>query len=196
MGPTAADSCFDVAIWFLDRAMGDGEYLQPQKLHRLLYLAQSYYGVARHGEKLMPATFVVTDDGPVEPTVFKAFARGKPAVDLTPIEEVPRHVLDSVWRQFGAHSADHLGKLVKRHPPYMDALSAGIGAEITFESMVEFYSIDGLSRRKANGSTGAPGGTVTPTGAPAAEKVLRPKVLRNHSGKPVSATRWMPKRVD
>lgn len=192
MRPTAVASSFEVAFWFLDRAVSDGEYLQPQKLQRLMFLAQAYFGVLQGGVKLMPATFVATDDGPVEPTVFKAFARGKPAVDLAPIEEVPRHVLDSVWRQFGAHSADHLGKLVKRHPPYMDALSAGTGAEITFESMVEFYSIDGLSRRKS----GAPAGAVTPTGAPAAEKVLRPKVLRNHSGKPVSATRWMPKRVD
>ena len=32
--------------------------------------------------------------------------------------------------------------------------------------------------------------------APSASKVLRPKVMRNHSGKPVSTTRWMPKRVD
>jgi hypothetical protein len=68
-----------------------------------------------------------------------------------------------------------------------------VGAEITFESMVAFYSIDGLSRRKG---AGAGPGAVTTSDAPAPEKVLRPKVLRNHSGKPVSATRWMPKRVD
>jgi uncharacterized phage-associated protein len=190
--PTAVASSFEVAFWFLDRAVSDGEYLQPQKLQRLMFLAQAYFGVLQGGVKLMPATFIVTDDGPVEPTVFKAFARGRPAVDLSPVEEVPRHVLDSVWRQFGAHSADHLTKLVKRHPPYMDALAAGLGVEITFESMVEFYSTDGLSKRRGGASTGA----VTETGAPAAEKVLRPKVLRNHSGKPVSATRWMPKRVD
>jgi uncharacterized phage-associated protein len=191
--PTAVASSFEVAFWFLDRAVSDGEYLQPQKLQRLMFLAQAYFGVLQGGVKLMPATFVVTDDGPIEPTVFKAFARGRPAVDLSPIEEVPRHVLDSVWRQFGAHSADHLTKLVKRHAPYLDALSAGLGAEITFESMVEFYSTEGLSRRKGGG---APTGDVTAIGVPAAEKVLRPKVLRNHSGKPVSATRWMPKRVD
>jgi uncharacterized phage-associated protein len=191
--PSAVASSFEVAFWFLDRAVSDGEYLQPQKLQRLMFLAQAYFGVLQGGAKLMPATFVATEDGPVEPTIFKAFTRGRPAVDLSPVDEVPRHILDSVWRQFGAHSADHLAKLVKRHPPYMDALAAGVGAEITFESMVAFYSIDGLSRRKG---TGAGPGAVTTSGAPAPEKVLRPKVLRNHSGKPVSATRWMPKRVD
>ncbi len=194
MRPTAVPSGFEVAFWFLDRAQSDGEYLQPQKLQRLMFLAQAYFGVLQGGAKLMPATFVATEDGPLEPTLFKAFARGKPAVDVAPVEELPRHIMDSVWRQFGAHSPDHLGKLIKRHAPYLDAISVGAGTEITLEAMVDFYSTDGLTRKKGTGATAGMG--VTASGAPAAEKVLRPKVLRNHSGKPVSATRWMPKRAD
>src|SRR6185437_10665556 len=104
MGPTAVASCFEGAFWFLDRAQSDGEYLQPQKLQRLMFLAQAYFGVLQHGAKLMPATFIAAEDGPIEPTVFRAFARGKPLVDLEPVAEVPKHILDSIWRQFGAHS--------------------------------------------------------------------------------------------
>lgn len=186
MRPTAVDSSFEVAFWFLDRAIEDGEYLQPQKLQRLLYLAQAYFGVLQNGLKLMPATFIAREEGPVEPTIFKALARGRPAVDLTPIDDVPRHVLDSVWRQFGAHSADYLDKLIRRHPPFADALAAGISTEITLESMIEFYGTQGAGRKSAHAAKDAP----------SASKVLRPKVMRNHSGKPVSTTRWMPKRVD
>lgn len=186
MRPTAVDSSFEVAFWFLDRAIEDGEYLQPQKLQRLLYLAQAYFGVLQNGLKLMPATFVAREEGPVEPTIFKALARGRPAVDLTPIDDVPRHVLDSVWRQFGAHSVDYLDKLIRRHPPFADALAAGIATEITLESMIEFYGTQGAGRKSAHAVKDAP----------SASKVLRPKVMRNHSGKPVSTTRWMPKRVD
>jgi uncharacterized phage-associated protein len=188
MGPTAVASCFEVAFWFLDRAQSDGEYLQPQKLQRLMFLAQAYFGVLQHGAKLMPATFIAAEDGPIEPTVFRAFAHGKPLVDLEPVAEVPKHILDSIWRQFGAHSTDHLGKLVRKHPPYLDALSAGPGAEIAFEAMIDFYGTQSLSRRR--------GGAVAAKDVPSAEKVLRPKVMRNHSGKPVSVNRWMPKRVD
>lgn len=166
--------------------MEDREYLQPQKLHRLMFLAQAYYGVLQHGAKLMPATFVASDDGPIEPTIFLAFARGRPILDLSPIDEVPRHILDSVWRQFGAHSAEHLNKLIKRHPPFADALSVAPNTEISFEGMVEFYGTQGLARKQSTAASDAP----------SAAKVLRPKVMRNHSGKPVSATRWMPKRVD
>ena len=56
-----------MAFWFLDRAQSDGEYLQPQKLQRLMFLAYAYYGVLQHGAKLMPATFVATADGPSRP---------------------------------------------------------------------------------------------------------------------------------
>lgn len=191
MGPTAADSSFDVAIWFLDRAMGDGEYLQPQKLHRLLYLAQAYYGVARHGEKLMPATFVATADGPIEPTLYRAMERGRPLIDVHPLDEQAVHILDSVWRQFGAHSIDHLNKLVRRHPPYLDAFERAPMSEIPFESMIRFYGADGLKRRQSQGEA-------EPARSPAApvDEVLRPKTMRNHDGKPVSVRRWAPRRVD
>jgi uncharacterized phage-associated protein len=186
MRPTAVSSCFEVACWFLDRAVGDGEYLQPQKLHRLMYLAQAYFGVLQHGAKLMPATFIAAHEGPIEPTVFLAFARGRPMLDLAPIDDVPRHVLDSVWRQFGAHSVDYLNKLVMRHPPYADALAAAPQAEIPFEAMVEYYGTQGLGRKTSAAATAAP----------AASKVLRPKVMRNHDGKPVSTVRWTPKRAE
>lgn len=187
MRPTAVESCFEVACWFLDRAGDDGEYLQPQKMHRLLYLAQAYFGVLQSGAKLMPATFIALDEGPVEPTIFRAFARGRPAVDLKPIDDVARHILDSIWRQFGAHSAEHLNKLIRRHPPFADAYAAEPGAEILFESMVDFYGTQGLTRRQSN---------MVADDAPTAGKVLRPKVMRNATGKPVNVNRWTPKRAD
>ena len=186
MRPTAVESCFEVANWFLDRALNDGEYLQPQKLQRLMFLAHAYYGVLQNGHKLMPATFIAAEEGPIEPTVFKAFARGRPMVDVGPVDATTAHILDSVWRQFGAHSTDHLGKLLTRHPPYADARAVARGAEISLEAMVDFYGTQGLGRRRAGAAVPA-----TP-----ADKVLRPKVMRNHAGKPVSATRWMPKRAD
>ncbi len=191
MRPTAVESCFEVACWFLDRAINDGEYLQPQKLHRLMFLAQGYFGVLQNGAKLMPATFIATDEGPIEPNVFRAFARGRPQVDVKPIDETPRHILDSIWRQFGAHSTEHLNKLIRRHPPYADALASSPGAEILFESMVDFYGTQGLSRRPS-----VAGDAATAEGnEPAAGKVLRPKVMRSYNGKPVTVNRWTPKRA-
>jgi uncharacterized phage-associated protein len=197
MMPTAVETCFEAAFWFLDRALNDGEHLQPQKMQRLLFLAQAYYGVAHNGQKLMPATFVALDEGPLEPTLYRAFARGKPIVDLSPVEEKPQHLMDSIWRQFGALSADRLTKLVKRHPPYIAAFEAGPMTEISFAAMVAFYGDQGLVRRKSaepspfENQAGNNGGF----DAPGIERVMRPKVARNHDGKPVNVKAWMPKRV-
>ena len=63
MRPTAVESGFEAAFWFLERALNDGEALQPQKLQRLLFLAQAYFGVAHAGAKLMPGIFVAAEDG-------------------------------------------------------------------------------------------------------------------------------------
>jgi uncharacterized phage-associated protein len=169
-------SSFDVALWLYDRALNDNEYLQPQKLHRLLYLAQAYWAVAHHGRKLMPAVFVAEELGPVEPTLFHAFENGRPSITANPLSDPVKHFMDSVWRRFGAHSAEHLNKTIGNHAPYVDARNKGIGVEIPLAAMTEYYT---AARSAAKG-------------APGVTEVLRPRVMRSQDGKPVSVNKWMP----
>ena len=177
--PFAVTSCLDVAFWFTDRALNDREYLQPQKLHRLMYLAQAYFSVAYPGRKLMPAVFVTDEMGPVEPTVFHALAYGRPhMVESHPIPEQVAHFLDSIWRRFGASTADQLTQRVNQHTPVAEAMGKGAGEEIAFEAMVTFYASEAATRR---------------SGALPVDKVLRPRVMRSQDGKPVSVTAWRPK---
>ena len=191
MHKPAVDSCFDVAFWLLDRALDDGEYLQPQKMHRLLYLAQAYYASAKHGAKLMPAVFVIGPEGPVEPNVYRAMERrGRPMVDTIKPDEDAVHVLDSVWRQFGAKSVERLNTAIKNHPPVVEASELGQGTEISFDSMGAFYV-------KTLGSTTRDRRRIDEKGdAPAPDRVLRSKVMRSHTGKPVAVNQWSPRRID
>lgn len=192
MKPPVCDSPFDVAFWLLHRATEDGEYLQPQKLQRMLYLAQAYYGVASQGQKLMPCVFVTTALGPVEPSTWRAFERGRPNIDFQPVPQTQRHFLDSLWRRFGSHSVDYLTRTTVSHPPYQDALAIGARAEITFDSMVAYY---GRRPDDKDGSSLAEGdlpGAGDGRTAPALENVIRPEVMRSHKGKPVNVRRWMP----
>lgn len=192
MRKPAVESCFDVAFWLLDRALDDGEYLQPQKMHRLLFLSQAYYASARHGAKLMPACFVAGPDGPIEPTVFRAMERGRPMVDTSPLDPESEHVMDSVWRQFGAKSIENLNKAIGGHPPVALAHENGPGTEISFEEIVEYY-VKALSN---NLSRTAPSHHASSDEAPSPDKVLRPKLMKSHTGKPVEVNRWSPRRVD
>jgi hypothetical protein len=61
--------------------------------------------------------------------------------------------------------------------------------ESCFEAMMEFYGAEGLTRRRS-------GIKSAQSDAPAAHRVFRPKVMRNHARKPVNVNPWMPKRVD
>ena len=75
--PADVSNAFDIAFWFADTALNENEYLQPQKLQRLLFIAQSYYCIVQKGRKLMPAVFVADETGPMEPNVYMAFSRGR-----------------------------------------------------------------------------------------------------------------------
>ncbi|MCW9040246.1 MAG: hypothetical protein OQJ76_07085 [Rhodospirillales bacterium] len=171
--PAAVDSSFDVAFWFLDVALDHNEYLQPQKLQRLMFLSQAYYAVAFSGKKLMPCVFVAEEAGPLEPSTFKAFAKGRPDVDVELV--MPQQVemfLDSIWRRFGHHSPDYLNRVCKDNKAYRNARKKGRRAEITAEAMNKAFA--------------------QPASGPGIEQVMRPKVMRSHTGKPVSVKTWMP----
>lgn len=179
MTPPAVPSTFDLVAWFTDRALNDGEYLQPLKLHRLLFLAQAYFAVAYRGQKLAPATFIAEEHGPVEPDVWRVLSSGRPYIESVPPNERVEQFLDSIWRRFGSHSTDYLGSLVNSHPPYADAYLAAPRSEIPLASMVEFY---GRAREEKRRGAEAPG----------IDEVLRPRTMVTAGGKPVSVRRWSP----
>ena len=171
--PAAVETMYDVAAWFMDHALNDNEYLQPMKMHRLLFLSQSYFAIAYHGRKLAPGVFVADDMGPIEPHIFRAFEQGRPSFYLNtnmpgPVETF----LEGIWRRFGAYSADKLGDICKKTPAYQNAIQKGKRAEIPFAHMIESFS-----KSKE---------------APSVDKVLKPRVLRSQDGRAVQVKSWAP----
>ncbi|WP_417821102.1 Panacea domain-containing protein [Terasakiella sp.] len=169
----AVETMYDVAAWFMDHALNDNEYLQPMKMHRLLFLSQSYFAIAYHGRKLAPGVFVADDMGPIEPHVFRAFEQGRPSFYLN--TNLPAHIetfLESIWRRFGSYSADKLSDITKKTPAYQKAIKKGRRTEIEFKIMVASFS-----KHKE---------------APSIDKVLKPRVLRSQTGRPVQVKSWAP----
>jgi uncharacterized phage-associated protein len=169
----AVETMYDVAAWFMDHALNDNEYLQPMKMHRLLFLSQSYFAIAYHGRKLAPGVFVADDMGPIEPHIFRAFEQGRPSFYLNTNLPAPIETfLESIWRRFGSYSADKLSDITKKTPAYQKAIQKGRRTEIEFKDMV-------LSFKKSKE-------------APSVDKVLKPRVLRSQSGRPVQVKSWAP----
>jgi uncharacterized phage-associated protein len=171
--PAAVNSAFDIAFWFADMGCESNDYLQPQRLQHLLFLAQAYFAALHNGRKLMPACFVADELGPTEPNVYVAFSRGRPNVDASlflPDEVIA--VLRGIWRRFGHHSAERLASLVKETAAYRDAFHRGPRAEISLEAM---------RRSVARGDK-----------SPSPTQIVRPKLMRTQDGRPVVVKAWAP----
>ena len=171
--PAAAKSAFDIAFKFADKALGKNEYLQPQKLQRLMFLAQCAYAVRHRGRRLMPAVFVADDLGPIEPNIHLAFSRGRPDIDVDPrLPEDAQAVLDDVWNRFGHCSTEHLTRITKDTLAYRLARQRGDGGEIDPDMMR--LSLVGDDAK------------------PATLPTARPKIMRTQTGRPVSVNAWTP----
>lgn len=170
---TDVDNAFDIAFWFADTALNENEYMQPQKLQRLLFLSQAYYAVAYDGRTLMPAVFVADEIGPVEPNIFMAFSKGRPDVDAELF--LPHEVegfLQAIWRRFGHFSIERLNRLCNGTSAYRQARGRGHREQITLEAMR-------LSFVRAETTPGV-------------DRVVKPKMLVTQSGKPVQVRSWTP----
>ncbi len=171
--PAEVKSAFDIAFWFADAALEANEYLQPQKLQRLLFLSQGYYSVLHDGKKLMPAMFVADELGPTEPNIHASFSRGRPNIDvdmfLGPDVEA---FLDSIWRRFGHFSMDRLNAITKGTSAYRQAFRRAPRSEIHLDEMR-------LSFARAEKTPGV-------------KQVVKPKVLVTQHGKPVQVKAWNP----
>ncbi len=171
--PADVDNAFDVAFWFADTALNENEYLQPQKLQRLMFIAQAYYSVAFNGRRLMPAAFVADEMGPIEPNIYIAFSKGRPEVDAQLF--LPYEVetfLDGIWRRFGHHSTERLNSMTKDTSAYKQAYKQGNRAKISLDAMR-------LSFARAEKTPGV-------------AQVIKPKIFRTQSGKPVTVKAWNP----
>lgn len=171
--PADVSNAFDVAFFFADTALAENEYLQPQKLQGLMFLAQAYYSVAFKGRKLMPAVFVADERGPLEPNVYMAFSKGRPEIDADLF--LPHEVegfLDAIWRRFGHFSTEKILSMTKETTAYKRARKRGNRAEIDIVDMQ-------LSFIRAEKTPGV-------------EQVVKPKVYRTQSGRPVTIKSWSP----
>ena len=126
----AARSSLDIALWFLATAQDFGMRLQPIKLQRLLYFAQVRYADRHGGAKLMPATFLATELGPLEPTVHHVFESGLTELGAKPPSREVETLLNEVWRRYGRKGAVELEAIVKADHAYHKARERGLDSEI------------------------------------------------------------------
>ncbi|MEQ8344807.1 MAG: hypothetical protein RIB84_08355 [Sneathiellaceae bacterium] len=125
----ATRSALDIAFWLLERGMIEGWPLPPKRLRAMMYLAQARFA-EREARKLMPATFLVTRQGPLEPTVTLVLVSGlkRPWAPLLP--PAAATFMEDFWERYGRLATSDMQKEVSRHPAWVDAWALGPGTEV------------------------------------------------------------------
>lgn len=121
----------------------------------------------------MPCCFLAEELGPIEPTIYKVFAHGRP--DVEPdifLTEAAQEFLNGLLRRFGHFDPARLARLTNESDAYCQALARGRRAEISHDEMrLSFIQSDA---------------------GPDVSQIVRPKVLRTATGRPVTVQRWAP----
>ena len=132
MSAPAVRSTLDVVFWVLKCGDSVGRGLSARKVQCFLYLAQAHFAGQNDGRKLMPATFIATQIGPIEPTVYNIFEEGCPRI-LTALPG-PRieTFLHDVWRRYEELGEEALHNIACEHESYRVGLAQGRNSEIDF----------------------------------------------------------------
>lgn len=171
--PSDVNSAFDIALWYSDMALNENVVMQPQKLQRLLFISQAFYSVAYPRRRLMPAMFVADELGPIEPNIFMSFSKGRPDVDVELfLPDDVETFLRSIWGRFSAYDMDRLNEITNETLAYKQALNRGVRSEITLDAMRLSFERNETTHD--------------------VRSVIKPKVMRSQSGRPVIVKAWNP----
>ncbi len=139
MPATLLRSTLDVAIWFHERAESLGKPLNPGMMHCLLYLAQARFASETQGRKLMPATFIATGFGPLEPTVYHVFEGGRPDIEAVYPSGRAEVLLHEIWERYSVKQVEDVRRLIEGDAAFSRSLAKGKNSEIPVQAMTLAY---------------------------------------------------------
>ena len=135
----AIRSTFDVISWLEARSAAEEISLNPSTLMKLLYLGQALYASDNNTSKLMPATFLATEVGPIVPDVFLAMEQGMKFTN--PVEPAPavEELLSTIWETYSGLSETELDDILNADMAIKAAKERGRNSEISVTEMAEAY---------------------------------------------------------
>lgn len=188
----AARSTHDILAWLKAEDWPSRQTENPTHMIRLLYLAQALYAASHKQRKLMPATFLATVAGPMEPDIFLALDSG--VTIRSPLKPSPEVVaflrsFHATLRDFGKAEMDIL---LAKDTALRTAMARGRNSEITTADMAAAYSkgIPAITRET--------GGALRPPlsrdGRSDLDAAPNEKQEVRFTADGRSVTRWVPKR--
>ena len=177
MSLSAISSSLDAANWFFRRADKDDSYLENDKLHQLLFLAQVHFALSNNMEYLIPALFICDERGFTEPNLAKILNYGMPLMEAPAFAEKINSFLELIWKKYSSMSNRELSEFIKSSDAYIDNYQTGKKNIVALESMAQNFksSLNPRSFSKAGTSNSR-------------------KILISQNG-PVMVSAWQPRKL-
>lgn len=177
MSIPAANSSLDVANWFFKKAEVDGWYLETEKLHHLLFLAQTHYALANNYAYLMPSLFVTDENGFTEPGLAKALSFGRPLMPAPRFDSAVNNFLDLIWQKYASMSIRELSGFIKNSASYTENYQPGHRHVVPLETMAARFK-----------------SSINPRSLDRAVSMTSKKILISQNG-PVAVSKWQPRKL-
>ncbi|MBL4908263.1 MAG: hypothetical protein JKX94_12480 [Sneathiella sp.] len=190
----AIRSTFDIVAWLEERGAQSSVPLNSPTLMKLLYLSQAIYASEHNMAKLMPATFLATDAGPIEPDLFIAMEHGVSLDDPVSPSDHVEEVLLAIWQCHVEKSAEEFEKITHSDTAIAKAKEKGRNSEILVKDMAEAYS-GGISAFLGQGLANKfPDGTTYDVKHSNLDAVPSENQEVRFTADGRSVTKWVPKR--
>ena len=178
MSMPAINSALDAANWFFRRADRDDAFLENDKLHHLLFLAQVRFALNNNMEYLIPNLFVCDERGFSEPTLIQILQHGLPLMEAPKFSDKINSFLELIWQKYSPMSSTELTEFIKNSNSFADNYLTGKRNIVPLEEMAQKFK-NSLSQRSF-----ARAGTTT-----------QRKILISQNG-PVMVSAWQPRKLD
>lgn len=192
----ATRSTFDILYWFNVKASEIGRPLEAPFLIKLLYLSQALHAASHQHQKLMPATFLSTEAGPIEPDVFLALENGFEILSALVPSPAVEKTLSTVWQICQNKSLTEIDFILSFDSALKAAAVRGRNSEISISEMAAAYKNGGPLSRNEIAYNKFPDGTEVTTRSTNLEAAPNAGQEVRFTADGRSVTKWAPtKRV-
>lgn len=189
----ATRSTFDVLFWLKAQKWASSQAKEAPFLLKLLYLAQALYAASHKQRKLMPATFLATAAGPIEPDIFLALENNLTIRKaLSPTVEVEAF-LKSFFDGLRDKGMAELDVILAQDTALRSAAARGRNSEITLSEMAAAYK-RGVPAIAGKDGAAPLSPSLDGTGRSILDAAPNSKQEVRFTADGRSVTRWMPKK--
>ena len=141
MTKSATKSALDVANWFFKKAEASQAYLEEDKLHALIYLAQTHYSLKYDMQYLIPSLFVCDNNGLFEPNLKKILEFGMPLMNEPSFPRKINEFLELIWQKYATKNTFELISLIKDSQVYQKHHVKDEITLLTLDEMTQYFGM-------------------------------------------------------